>query len=281
MNFAQNLIQLRKQRGLSQEELAEILNVSRQAVSKWEAGINMPDIPKLIAIADEFGINLDDLVRSSFKEKNKGFYPTRRGADCKADFFTEGAQAATESSSGTINIVSGGKILKVGSGSTIYLKNEYEYVSKIKIGKLPLVHIHTGNGGQCARGIIAIGNIAFGALAVGGFSLGLFSFGGVSIGLLLSLGGMAVGGVSLGGFSIGLLAFGGCALGMGAFGGFAAGKVFALGSIAYGPVSIGENIEAALRFTEHTSKEEIIRYIEENAPYVSGSILLKLFRFLL
>lgn len=80
MDFAQNLIQLRKQRGFSQEELAEILDVSRQAVSKWEAGINMPDIPKLIAIADEFGINLDVLVRPSFKEKKQGLLscPPRR-----------------------------------------------------------------------------------------------------------------------------------------------------------------------------------------------------------
>lgn len=285
MNFAQNLIQLRKQRALSQEELAEILDVSRQAVSKWEAGINMPDIPKLIAIADEFGISLDALVRPSFKGKNKAFYPERRGADGEAYFFTEGAKAGTESSSaaeavsGTINIVSGGKTLKVGSGSTVYLKNEYEYVSKIKIGNLPLVHIHTGDGARCARGIIAIGNIAFGLVALGGISLGLFSFGGLSIGLLFALGGVAVGAVSLGGLSIGLAAFGGCALGMGAFGGLAAGKVFAAGGAAYGPVSIGENVEAAFRLTEHTSKEEIIRFIEEQLPSVPASILVKLFRF--
>ncbi|WP_428771865.1 hypothetical protein V1L52_04895 [Treponema sp. HNW] len=75
------------------------------------------------------------------------------------------------------------------------------------------MHIHTGNGARCARGIIAIGNIAFGLVALGGISLGLFSFGGLSIGLLLALGGVAVGGVSLGGLSIGLAAFGGCALG--------------------------------------------------------------------
>lgn len=70
-------------------------------------------------------------------------------------------------------------------------------------------------------------------------------------------------------------------MGMGAFGSFAAGKVFAAGGAAYGPVSIGENVEAALRLTEHTSKEEIMRYIEEQVPYVPASILLKLFRFLL
>jgi len=70
--FAENLILQRKQRGLSQEQFAEELDVSRQAVSKWEAGINMPDIPKLIAIADKFGITIDSLLRSKssdLKEK--------------------------------------------------------------------------------------------------------------------------------------------------------------------------------------------------------------------
>ena len=62
MEFNNKLYSLRKQKGLSQEELANRLNVSRQTVSKWEVGDSTPDMEKLIAISDLFGISLDELV---------------------------------------------------------------------------------------------------------------------------------------------------------------------------------------------------------------------------
>ena len=62
MEFNNRLYQLRKQKGLSQEELASRLNVSRQTVSKWEVGDSTPDMEKLIAMSDLFGVSLDNLV---------------------------------------------------------------------------------------------------------------------------------------------------------------------------------------------------------------------------
>ena len=62
MDFNNRLYQLRKQKGLSQEELANRLNVSRQTVSKWEVGDSTPDMEKLIAISDLFDVSLDKLV---------------------------------------------------------------------------------------------------------------------------------------------------------------------------------------------------------------------------
>ena len=62
MEFNNKLYELRKQKGFSQEELANRLNVSRQTVSKWEVGDSTPDMEKLIAISDLFGISLDELV---------------------------------------------------------------------------------------------------------------------------------------------------------------------------------------------------------------------------
>ena len=62
MEFHNKLYNLRKQKVLSQEELANRLNVSRQTISKWEVGDSTPDMEKLIAISDMFQISLDELV---------------------------------------------------------------------------------------------------------------------------------------------------------------------------------------------------------------------------
>ena len=70
MDFNNRLYQLRKQKGLSQEELANRLNVSRQTVSKWEVGDSTPDMEKLIAMSDLFDVSLDKLVMG--KEEEKG-----------------------------------------------------------------------------------------------------------------------------------------------------------------------------------------------------------------
>ena len=61
MSFQENLIRARKARGMTQEELAAKLNVSRQAVSKWETGESLPDLYKLAALADELGVSTDEL----------------------------------------------------------------------------------------------------------------------------------------------------------------------------------------------------------------------------
>ena len=63
MEFNNKLYELRKQKGFSQEELANRLNVSRQTISKWEVGESTPDMEKLVAISDLFEVSLDELVR--------------------------------------------------------------------------------------------------------------------------------------------------------------------------------------------------------------------------
>ena len=60
--FHDNLNQLRKINHMSQEELAEKIDVSRQTLSKWETGVSLPDIEKCKLLADVFGVTLDDLV---------------------------------------------------------------------------------------------------------------------------------------------------------------------------------------------------------------------------
>ncbi|WP_462257736.1 helix-turn-helix domain-containing protein, partial [Ruminococcus champanellensis] len=64
MEFHEKLQELRKQRGMTQEELATALYVSRTAVSKWESGRGYPSIDSLKAISGFFGVSLDQLLSS-------------------------------------------------------------------------------------------------------------------------------------------------------------------------------------------------------------------------
>lgn len=63
MTLGEKICTLRTGKGLSQEELAAKLEVSRQSVSKWETGQSVPDLEKIIKLADLFGVNVDELVR--------------------------------------------------------------------------------------------------------------------------------------------------------------------------------------------------------------------------
>jgi len=63
MALPEKLYALRKKSGLSQEQLAEALNVSRQAISKWEGGSAMPESDKLLALSNYFGVSLDYLLK--------------------------------------------------------------------------------------------------------------------------------------------------------------------------------------------------------------------------
>ena len=204
--FRDRLYQLRRARGLSQEELAHTVGVSRQAVQKWEAGASAPDLDNLSALADYFGVTLDYLVRG-----------------------TEAApQSPPEGPAVTQNYF------------TLY-RYRYEYRSRCTLFGLPLVHIHLGYGFCRARGIVAIGNIATGVISVGCVSAGAVSIGGVALGAL-ALGGLAAGLFAFGGLALGvLLAVGGGALSLGvSLGGAAVGRFVAQGGLAVGRYAAGD-----------------------------------------
>lgn len=78
--FQDNLIQLRKINRMSQEELAEKMEVSRQTLSKWETGESLPDIQKCVLLADVFGVTLDDLVNYDSKASGLAVPPKGKHA---------------------------------------------------------------------------------------------------------------------------------------------------------------------------------------------------------
>ena len=83
MNFAEKLKTLRKQKGISQEQLAEKIHVSRQAITKWEGGLGIPDIENLIAISSLFNESLDSLLseEKSLISRREFLYESRTEYD--------------------------------------------------------------------------------------------------------------------------------------------------------------------------------------------------------
>lgn len=235
MSFADNLITLRKQAGLSQEQLGDEIGVSRQAISKWENGTTTPELDKLTALGDFFAVSLDQLVG---RDTAPSPAASRQGAEQTIEFHPKGRWGW-----------------------------HYAYKSRRTLWGLPLVHINLQDRGLCrAKGIVAIGNVATGIVALGSVSAGLFSFGCISVGLL-SLGAMAAGLISIGGIALGLLALGGIAVGILAIGGVAIG-IYAAGGCALGSkIAVGDYARAPVVFE---SLQQFRQAISEHFPNTPG-----------
>lgn len=81
MNLGEKIYYLRKKHGLSQEQLAEVLGVSRQAVSKWEAGQSVPDIDKILSVCDCFSVSADYLLRDIQNQTENEYAPPKDEAE--------------------------------------------------------------------------------------------------------------------------------------------------------------------------------------------------------
>ena len=73
LNFAENFKRLRKEKGITQEKVAEVLEVSGQSVSRWELGICYPDLEMLPSIANYFDVTVDSLLSNDVNSKINSF----------------------------------------------------------------------------------------------------------------------------------------------------------------------------------------------------------------
>ncbi|MDE6274533.1 MAG: helix-turn-helix domain-containing protein, partial [Clostridiales bacterium] len=180
MTTGQKIYECRKKAGMTQEELADRLGVSRQAVSKWESDMAFPETEKILELCKLFSLSADELLF--------------------------GQAQAEESQSQPVQEDSLRGVLIRHAGNL-----HYEYISKTKVFGLPLVHVNIGLGMYRAKGIFAIGNIATGFVSLGFLSVGLLSFGLLALGLL-AFGTVAIGLLlGAGAVGVGALAFGGVA----------------------------------------------------------------------
>ena len=69
--FSEKLLELRRREGLSQEQLADRLGVTRQSVSKWESGAAAPELTKLVALSELFSVSVDYLVKDRLENPER------------------------------------------------------------------------------------------------------------------------------------------------------------------------------------------------------------------
>ena len=181
MTLGEKLSKLRKEYNYTQEQLADILGVSRQSISKWESDIAYPETEKLIELGKLFECSMDFLLKEDVTEK-------------------QGLQPAEKES--------------IWTG---FKKQFRERKSKKMVFGMPLYHIGKNAHGFFAIGLKARGVFSLGLMSRGVFSFGLLSLGVVSIGLLslglisagvFSAGLLAVGSIALGLFAAGAISVG-------------------------------------------------------------------------
>lgn len=218
MTLGEKLSSLRKEKNYTQEQLAEELGVSRQAISRWESDAAYPETEKLIRLGELYNCSMDYLLKDNADTAQKTY-----------------------------------NLNEVCDFSKYY----YEKKSNKEIFGMPLWHINWGTGrtakgilaiGKNAKGLVAIGIKSAGVFSFGVLSLGIFSFGVLSIGLLsagaLTLGGMAAGAVAIGILAAGAIAFGIVSMGAVSVGLFSAGALSlghyaAIGAEARAAIAIG------------------------------------------
>lgn len=258
MQLGEKLQLLRSKNGMSQEELAERLGISRQSVSKWESGQSVPDLKKLIILSDIYNVTIDNLVKDSDE------YDILQEKDAK-DSKVNIIDNDTKSTQIIINL-HGGRL-------------EYEYKSKRTLLGLPLIHINIGNGFKKAKGIVAIGNISYGIVSAGIISLGVLSFGCMSIGiislaaisiaLLLAIGVISIGTFSMGAISIGVFSLGAISIGKYSIGAAAIASDIAIGDYARANMAIGNKVQGANVLPLDTQIEDIKILIQKEYPNLS------------
>lgn len=209
MTLGDKLSKLRKQNNYTQEQLADILGVSRQAISKWESDASYPETEKLIQLSDMYHCSLDYLLKDEIESDdcNQG----ERSVNLEKHFY-------------------------------------YEKTSEKKIKGIPLWHVNIGPGrtakgiiavGLRAKGVVSLGIVSVGILSIGVASIGVLSFGVATVGIIAA-GSIAVGVLATGAICVGIITMGAISVGAFSVGAMAVGNYVAFGDYARGAIAIGK-----------------------------------------
>ena len=253
MTLGEKIAKQRKENNYTQEQLADILDVSRQSISKWESDIAYPETDKLIKMGKLFDCSMDYLLNEDITEK-QGIEPK------ETETFWDK-----------------------------FKKQFHERKSKKMIFGMPLYHIGKNAHGFFAVGLKARGVFSIGLMSRGIFSLGLLSLGIISIGILslglisagvfsaglLAVGSFALGLFAAGAISVGLISFGALSVGCFSTGALAVGKYAAVGDHAHAMIAIGQTVADGSVYShigDLTTADipNVVEWLDANVPYWLG-----------
>lgn len=209
MTFGYKLSKLRKENNFTQEQLASILGVSRQSISKWESDLAYPETEKLIRIGELFHCSMDYLLKSEVYKTDKPSQFSKKFKERKSK--------------------------KILWGMPLWC------IAKNAKG---IFAVGMNASGIFAIGLKAKGVFSFGVLSLGLFSCGLLSVGLISVGLfalgIFSCGCFGLGMFAAGAVCLGCLSMGAVAIGDFSMGALAIGKYFAAGDYAKAMIALGD-----------------------------------------
>ena len=268
------LARLRRAQNITQEELAERLGISRQAVSKWESDLAYPETDKLVSLAHLYHCTVDYLLtgQSLTGQLLTGQSPTGQ-RPTEEEPASAQAENSESSPSESPNLW---ERIERGWGKR---PRYFEYKSRRTVRGVPLVHVNIGFGrkakgivaiGLTARGILSIGLASVGVLSFGLCSVGLLSVGALALGLLLAVGSMAMGTVAIGAIAAGIFAIGALSVGLISIGALSAGYFLAVGDHAYGMIALGQSLARgevlAIENLTASDLPEILPLIDRHLP---------------
>lgn len=224
MTLGEKLAKLRKEYNYTQEQLADILGVSRQSISKWESNIAYPETDKLIKMGKLFECSMDYLLNDEITQKSG--INTNDTAPVLEEIRTAIKRQCRERKSE--KTVMGMPLYHIGRDVRGFFAIGLKARGVFAIGVR-------------ARGIVSLGVISFGIISVGLLSIGLLSLGTLALGLM-SIGSIALGLFASGAISIGIVSIGALTVGCFSSGALAVGQYAAVGDHAHGMIALGETV---------------------------------------
>lgn len=234
MTLGDKLSKLRKENNYTQEQLASVLGVSRQSISKWESNIAYPETDKLIRISELFNCTLDYLLKDAEETRNSK-QTNEKNLSFKAHLRERKSKKT----------VCGMPLWHIGRNARGFIAVGLNARGVIAVGLK-------------ATGIVSLGMLSAGVLSLGFFSIGLLSIGLFSLGIL-SAGCFSIGVFAAGSVSLGIISFGAIAIGDFSVGALAVGKYFALGDNARAMIALGdtEALGSVFQKTGELSEQDI------------------------
>ena len=220
MTFGEKLSKLRKEHHYTQEQLASLLDVSRQSISKWESNLAYPETDKLIKMGKLFECTMDYLLNEDITENQKK--ETVPPEPVWNKFKKQICERKSE------KMLCGMPLYHIGKNAHGFFAIGFKARGVFSIGLM-------------SQGIVSFGLLSLGVISTGILTLGLISAGIFSAGLL-ALGCIALGLFAAGAISIGIVSVSALSVGCFSIGALSVGKYIAVGDHAQAMIAIGKTV---------------------------------------